>query len=86
MAEGVNHLGFAAMRRMAGNWQGSFVKPIFGCEVFKMTAREAAENILKGMLEMADYYAEYRCECELNCVLDLAAGLKCAIDDGEYGE
>lgn len=51
-----------------------------------MTAREAAEQILQGMLEMKDYYDEWACDRESDCVAVLAAGLKCAIDEGAYDD
>jgi len=51
-----------------------------------MTSREAAEQILQGMLEMKDYYDEWACDREADCVAVLAAGLQCAIDEGVYDE
>ena len=50
-----------------------------------MTSREAAENILNGMLKMMKYYDEWACEREFDTVAILAAGLRSAIDEGAYG-
>lgn len=52
---------------------------------FVMTSREAAENILNGMLKMMKYYDEWACEREFDTVAILAAGLRSAIDEGAYG-
>lgn len=51
-----------------------------------MRSMSTRKSRRKGMLEMKDYYDEWACDRESDCVAVIAAGLKCAIDEGVYGE